>query len=324
MKKVLIFSLIGMLLLQSAPVYAAELDNDISSKLSGETLDAVFSDMKTNLENGEEISFSESLDKVGGLYISPDFKYDLSDTSLDMNNLDASLTNLGFSKLTTSLAGSFNNMDLSGNALGCQELFHSQFEGMNLSLDTETYKIPNGFNPDTMLENSKQSLQSAYSNVIHTESFKGIKDSISIGSIFESAKAGVKQHSLTSIDSLKQQLGMDSEASITHKYEEQEHELDLKIHNEELEDYQDKAIAFFEKDADFLTLQTQISQEKDEIQNDGVSQPLEIWEDGMREIRDFKSFLGNSIIDSVGTFVEEKATDWWDGFINKYGGILTE
>lgn len=210
MKQLFIFTLI-VALLSPVTTYAETIEQSSSSMeeiLSGKTLDNAFTDMKNNLQNGKEVSFAQSLEKVGGLTISADAKYDLSDTSIDFDNLDASLTNLGFSQLSASLAGSFNSIDLSGNSAGCMQLFENSFGNLSETLKLEEPTLPEEFDADTMLSESKNAINKAYSSALKEDSFKNVKKSISIGSIFTKANKGLEQLSLSGTDALKTALGI--------------------------------------------------------------------------------------------------------------------
>ncbi len=234
------------------------MENTTSSILSGQSIDSVFQDMKECMQNGQEVSFAASMKKVGGLTISAEPQFNLSDTGIDMDNLDSSLTNFGFSQLSASLAGNYNNIDLSGKASGCTELFKKNYgelseelalkdvslpdeitdfslssaeipDGFAQGLDNvsipdgfaqglDNVSIPENFNPETMLADSKASLQTAYAGVIGSSSFQQAKNMVSIGNIFQQAQNGVATYAPASIESLQASLGITNDAKI--RYEE--------------------------------------------------------------------------------------------------------
>lgn len=297
MKKLLIFALIGTLIFQPVLIKAETAEN-ITEKLSGETLDAVFEDMKKNLKNGEEVSFSASLDKAGGLYISPDLKYNLSDCKIDTNNLDASLTNLGFSQLTASLAGSFNNIDLSGSASGCVELFNSQFGDLSLALDEDEYEMPNDFNVNDILNSSKNNINQAYADAINTESFQAVKNSISIGNIFEAAQQGVKKHSLNSSSSLQSQLPGRKDFLQFKEYKEAENQLNILIHPDGTGLYQKKLENAYNMDSNYIAWTSYVNglyQENQEKNNDDDDNKDNADSEGLNAIELYTNAAGDTI-----------------------------
>ena len=219
MKRIFVFLLTFTLLSPTCVVYADTTNkNETSTKpnapskeeiLSGSVLDDIFNDMKTSLKNGEEISISESLEKHGGLYISAQPEYDLSSSSIDWNDLDASLTNLGFSSLSASLANSQSSIDLSGKANSCTDVFNATFGDVAKNLTLEKMEIPEGFKADVMLKQCQNQITKEYQNALQSSELNDIKSQVEVKSLFEKAQAGPTQYEQKQIDDLLDAAGID-------------------------------------------------------------------------------------------------------------------
>lgn len=217
MKKLVALIFIVSLAISTINPVVVRAEQTTSSKediLSGNTLDSVFQDMKNSLKNGEEVSFAQSLEKVGGLVISSEPQYDLSNTTLDLDNLDASLTNLGFSKLSASLAGSFNTIDLSGSAIGCVNLFNESFGNLTETLELDNPTFPENFNVSQMLSDSKKAINKTYSDALEESEFDEIKENISLSSLFENATNLNNQSSKNETSTENKSSGMDMASTI--------------------------------------------------------------------------------------------------------------
>lgn len=219
MKRIFIFLLASTLLFPTCACYANTNDKtEASTKpntpskeeiLSGSILDDIFNDMKENLKNGEEVSISESLEKHGGLYISAQPEYDVSSSSIDWNNLDTSLTNLGFSSLSASLADSQSSIDLSGKANSCTEVFNATFGDIANNLTLEKMEIPEDFKADVMLEQCQNQIMKEYEDALQSSELSDIKAQVEVKSLFEQAEAGPTKYEQKQIDELLEAAGVD-------------------------------------------------------------------------------------------------------------------
>lgn len=210
MKKIIIFSLIATLCMPTTFILASETPSKEEAS-SEDILDATFQDMMETLKSGGEVSFATSLEKTGGLIISTEPKFNLEGSSIDWNNLDASLTNMGFNAVSASLANNYSSIDLSGKAGGCTKLFESSFGTLANDLTLEEPSIPSNFNADKMLKENQSSINAAYVAAVTTNVFKTTKDTIGVQSIFNQAAAGPTKEEGKTIDSLMTSMGLDKE-----------------------------------------------------------------------------------------------------------------
>lgn len=172
-----------------------------SFDLSSANLDGVFSDMANALNSGTSLSLSQAIQNNSDYTMSSDSQYDLSDINLissTMSSMDMGVLNTEFQSLSSSMADSYTNLDLSGKSQNCMDLFNSTYGNLAEQLTLDNPEIPEGFTVSNMINSASDLVNSAYSDASNSDSFSSVKGSVSIGKIFSVANEGLSMASLAS------------------------------------------------------------------------------------------------------------------------------
>lgn len=147
----------------------------------------IYEDMKTAISNGEDFTLAEIMaDNSFGDYLSNGSAlHDVDVTGMaELVTGNMAVINTNYNNIINNLTDTYYSNELS--TTDCLTLFSQTYSGVDLSL--AEYSIPDSFAVDSLLSSASANINSMYQSAISSNDFAGIKNQISISSIFETAE----------------------------------------------------------------------------------------------------------------------------------------
>lgn len=175
--------------------------DEISKDIVSST-DNVFSALHMALENREDTMLGNVLKDYAPFQLDTEAYYSVQDLELKNKN-DFGIINLEYASLFHDLGEAKGSIDLSGFSRSATKIFNESYGDLANNIYLQTYSIPKNFSVDNILSRGQDNINQLYGEALNSDIFQSVQKRISIGDVFEQAKAGVRPYSLSSVGSLK-------------------------------------------------------------------------------------------------------------------------
>lgn len=163
---------------------------NIRDMLNNGNYEAVYGDVMKSIEENNPMKISMAIGSQMKIPVPENIAAEVSIMDYS-STYDVGLLNLQYMALSQSYTDNFIKAESAQKSINCMELFNSTYGDLASSLKLEEPKIPDDFNPDKMVEKMSTEMGNMYISSTTKGSFANIKNSISIGNIFNTASTGL-------------------------------------------------------------------------------------------------------------------------------------
>jgi len=162
---------------------------DIRALLNAEDYSSVYGDVLDSMSGNNMMKLSMAIGSQMNIPVPQSIAAEVA--VMDYSSIyDTGLLNLQYMALSQSYTDSYTMAESANKAADCMELFNSTYGDIASSLKLETPQIPADFTPDKMVSQMSKQMEKTYKDSTSKGQFASIKNSISIGNIFETAQKG--------------------------------------------------------------------------------------------------------------------------------------
>ena len=162
---------------------------DIRAMLNAEDYTSVYGDVLDSISGNDMMKLSMAIGSQMNISVPESIAADVA--VMDYSSVyDTGLLNLQYMALSQSYTDNYIKAESANKAGDCMELFKNTYGDLASSLKLETPEIPSDFQPDKMVSQMSAQMEATYKDSTSKGQFASIKNSISIGNIFDMAQAG--------------------------------------------------------------------------------------------------------------------------------------